>query len=80
MGLETFLILHRMAYRKPLKGIVQFTCLLRDKSLVGVHLDGFLNNPAGAILGGFELVVHSVEEACQLSVGDYESRSGTNPT
>ena len=59
-----------MAYRELLKGIVQFTCLVRDNTFVVVHIDGlidgFLNakNPIGTILvRGIESVVHGVESA-----------------
>jgi len=59
-----------MAYRELLKGIVQFTCLVRDNTFVVVHidafLDGFLNakDPVGVILvRGVELVADGVESA-----------------
>ena len=83
MGLETSSILHRAAYRVSFKGTAQRTCLLGYKAFVGLRLDDFLKllDPVGAILGrGSEFAIHSVEAACQLLVGDYEHRSGTNLT
>jgi len=49
-------MLYRTAYRELLKGIVQFTCLVRDNTFVVVYIDAFLNgslnakNPVGVIL------------------------------
>jgi len=76
------MILYRTAYREFLKGIVQFTCLVRENTFVVVHIDGFLNgclnakNPVGVILvRGIESVADGVEYPCELLVGDYEYRS-----
>ena len=81
IGLETFSILYRTAYREQLKGIIQFDCLGRDKTFVGVHIDDFLNNPVGALLvRGIEFVAYGLEFAYELLVSDYERRSGTNST
>jgi len=46
---ETSWMLCRTAYRESLKGIVQFTCSVRDDRFVAVHINDFLD-AKGAIL------------------------------